>query len=326
MAHLWDIKVSIDGHPMWVYSADGQFHYPKEVDAVVLPPGERFQAMIKLDKPAGDYAIRAATFVTPQFLTGYGVLSYGKTSTTGTVVPPAKDDSIGYGGNTLPGKRELAPMTLQAYPNTVKPPQTANVTLKFRLHRNNTNTWIMNKDPFHAHLEEGDPLLINPSVASSYDPDLVPKYPVGSIVDIVLISEKGNPPHPIHKHGVKAWIIGQGRADFTWNTVAQAIAARPEFFNLNNPPYRDGFHTLDSIPEPTFTVFRFTVTEPGAIFMHCHINLHAFGGMGVTLMEGMDAPLTIPQYYLDWNEAQKNVVRRSVKNRSPEAQRRRLAA
>ena len=39
--------------------------------------------------------------------------------------------------------------------------------------------------------------------------------------------------------------------------------------------------------------------------MHCHINLHAFGGMGIALMQGPDKFPQIPQYYLDWNSMSK---------------------
>lgn len=101
-------------------------------------------------------------------------------------------------------------------------------------------------------------------------------------MDIVLISSLGNPAvsfpvspaisssksnffdqHPIHKHSNKAWIIGQGHGSWIWNTVAEAQAARPDAFNLANPPFRDGFRTLDAGLEPTFTVMRFVANDAG---------------------------------------------------------------
>ena len=129
--------------------------------------------MVKLDQAVGDYAIRVAANVVPQFISGYAVLSYSKTNTTGTVIPPPKNPGIDYGSRPLAGKTELAPMSLQAFPATIKPPQTPNVTLQFQLHRGDSLTWILNKDPFHAHLEEADPLLLNPVSANDYDADLV---------------------------------------------------------------------------------------------------------------------------------------------------------
>ena len=68
--------------------------------------------------------------------------------------------------------------------------------------------------------------------------------PLQSVVDLVLQSNPGNPPHPMHKHGTPAYIIGQGSGAFNWSSVAEAIVASPTSFNLIDPPLRDGFLTL----------------------------------------------------------------------------------
>ena len=118
-----------------------------------------------------------------------------------------------------------------------------------------------------------------------------------TVVDIILRSNPNNPPHPVHKHGTPAYIIGQGAGEFTWSTVADAIAASPTSLNLVDPPLRDGFVT------PTYfdwTVIRYRAPVGTITFMHCHINLYAFGGMAVVLLEGADRLPPIPDGYLEF--------------------------
>jgi hypothetical protein len=39
------------------------------------------------------------------------------------------------------------------------------------------------------------------------------------------------------------------------------------------------------------------VVNPGAFFLHCHINPHLEGGMGMALLDGIDEWPTIPNAY-----------------------------
>lgn len=57
--------------------------------------------------------------------------------------------------------------------------------------------------------------------------------------------------------------------------------------------------------DPNWIAVRFTAPEAGAIFFHCHINLHNVGGMAVALLQGMDKPhaVDIPPYYVDFEKA-----------------------
>ncbi|KAG9001191.1 hypothetical protein FRB90_011661 [Tulasnella sp. 427] len=300
---LWDFRVSIDNHTFWVYAADGQFHDVQEVDVINVPPGERITAMIKLDGD-GDYAIRASASITPQFISGYGVLSYSPSSTSSQNIPEPRNQKLGYGGDTRSGFKELDPMTLKAFPSTLVPPQTANKTIFLELYRLNSMEWSMNSNPFAPFLELVEPLMFSPSNAQQLNQSLVPSYPVGTVVDAVIQLNPGNPKHPLHKHGRKAWIIGQGPGIFNWTDVASAIKDHPEYFNLDRPPYRDGFHTPDSVPSANWMVIRYIAEEQSVTFFHCHINIHTVGGMAVALMEGMDAaPTDIPQYYIQWDQA-----------------------
>ncbi|KAG8987228.1 hypothetical protein FRB90_003524 [Tulasnella sp. 427] len=195
-------------------------------------------------------------------------------------------------------------MTLKAFPSTLVPPKTANKTIFLELYRLNSMEWSMNTNPFAPFLELTEPLMFSPSNAQQLNQSLVPSYPVGSVVDAVIQLNPGNPKHPLHKHGRKAWIIGQGPGLFNWTDVASAMKAHPEYFNLVRPPYRDGFHTPDSVPSANWMVIRYIADAQSVTFFHCHINIHTVGGMAVALMEGMTtAPTNIPQYYIQWDQA-----------------------
>ncbi|KAG8895924.1 hypothetical protein FRC01_012124, partial [Tulasnella sp. 417] len=238
--------------------------------------------MIKLDQQ-GDFAIRASSSSTPQFISGYGVLSYNLTQTSSQNIPKPRNQTLGYGGDIIQGFTELDPMTLEAYPSTLVPPQAANKTRFLELKRLNSSELSMNANPFSPFLELGEPLLFNPSNADGLNQNLVPSYPVGTIVDMVIQLDGGgggglHPKHPLHKHGIKAWIIGQGPDTFTWTDVASAMREHPEYFDLNRPPYRDTFHAPDSAGSASWMVIRYVAYEQSVTFFQ------TFGGIAVALM------------------------------------------
>ncbi|KAG8905874.1 hypothetical protein FRB99_008085 [Tulasnella sp. 403] len=302
MAAIWDFIVSIDDHPLWVYAADGQYHDVQKVDTIGVSTGDRYQVMIKLDKPWNDYAIRVAISGS-QLMSGYATLSYTQSKGSGTYIPDPVNPAQGYGGDTLPGFTALNITTLQAFPPSLHPPQKANVTLAMDLIRLDALTWVLNSDPFAAFLELEEPLLFDPHSPASLNPKLALEYPVGSVVDVVFIAHPGNPSHVIHKHGTKAWVIGQSSGtNWTWSNVAEAQKDVPYAFNLDRPSLRDGFTVPAAITTPSWLVIRYEVLEPGVIFMHCHVNTHAVSGMDVTLIEGDPTTIDIPQYYRDFDQ------------------------
>jgi len=97
---LDQLKFSIDNHKMYVFAADGNFHFPQGVDVVSISIGERFEVLVGLDRPRADYTIRVAADVGIQFLSEYAVLSYKRDGcpSTCTSPPAAVDPAIDYGG------------------------------------------------------------------------------------------------------------------------------------------------------------------------------------------------------------------------------------
>ena len=111
---LDQLKFSIDNQKMYAFSADGNFHFPQEVDVVSIPIGERFEVLVRLDCPPADYTIRVVADVGIQFLSGYAVLSYKRDGcpSTFTSSPAAVDPAIDYGGVVANNKTLLNALSL----------------------------------------------------------------------------------------------------------------------------------------------------------------------------------------------------------------------
>lgn len=176
---------------------------------------------------------------------------------------------MGYGSEMISGGTELNPASLVPYPDSVRPPATPDKLIVMELSRPSAAVNVLNKDPFSPFLELQEPLLFNASRAATLSPNIVPSYPVGTVVDIVFLVNGISPPHSVHKHGNKAFIIGRGSGPWTWNSVAEAQKSNSSYFNLNNPPFRDGFLTSPALGTPTWLVIRFKSEQPAPVTLHC---------------------------------------------------------
>jgi len=146
---LDQLKFSIDDHKMYVFAADGSFHFPQEVDVVSIPIGGRFEVLVRLDRPPADYTIRVAADVGIQFLNGYAVFSYKRDGcpSTFTSPPAAVDPAMDYGGVVANNKTLLNALSLKPWPPS-PPPQTSDHTFKFRVGGTNATAWALNIDPY----------------------------------------------------------------------------------------------------------------------------------------------------------------------------------
>ena len=143
------LKFSIDDHKMYVFAADGNFHFPQEVDVVSIPIGERFEVLVRLDRPPADYTIRVASDVAIQFLSGFAVLSYERSGSPSqfTSPPAAVDPAIDYGGVVANGKILLNALSLKPWPPS-PPPKSSDHTFKFQVGGKNATAWALNIDAY----------------------------------------------------------------------------------------------------------------------------------------------------------------------------------
>ncbi|KAG5992048.1 hypothetical protein E4U43_003864 [Claviceps pusilla] len=122
----------------------------------------------------------------------------------------------------------------------------------------------------------------------------------GTWVDLVFCAGQHiMPPHPIHKHGVKMFLVGSGTGPFGWSSVEQAARERPGQFNLVDPPRRDGVLSLPvGRGQESWVAVRYRVSSPGPWLLHCHIGNHMMGGMMMVILDGVDAWPDVPGEYL----------------------------
>ncbi|KAL2844715.1 laccase-1 [Aspergillus pseudodeflectus] len=314
------LTFSVDNHPMWVYEVDGQLVEPRQVEMVGVYNGARYSVMIKLDQTPGEYAIRVADNGGDQVMSAYAILSYANADPHDTTAPkaiigPHTEGYINYGGgNTSASVRELSfTENLPAFNAPSPPPASATdmpiTTLRTSMTRtNNSYSWSLGKPGSQVLYEpeqtETRPLLYEKDPLAVVGEKYALSTPNNTWVDIIL-EIVGNehdpihPPHPIHKHGNRAYILGSGVGKFTWTTVAEAAAEHPELFvtepasgrNGSLPALRDTFvmNFFDSrLMEGSWMVIRYFVSGRFASLLHCHILSHQVGGMALALLEGVD--------------------------------------
>ncbi|CAE6516884.1 unnamed protein product [Rhizoctonia solani] len=194
--------------------------------SIVIPIGERYQFFVKLNQTPGDYRIRTAPVILPQ-LTSYLILHYAEQTGPGLVemktLPASKNLWIDYAGNIINGGTNLVQANLSPFPDNAPPQGKADVTLLLNVTRTGEFGCVLS------------------------DKNVYFSYPNGSVVDVIFTVTAGNPamhpPHPMHKHGVKAWFLGPGEGKFSYASIKDAVDAGYKGINMKNPPLRDDFVT-----------------------------------------------------------------------------------
>ncbi|KAH9817027.1 Cupredoxin [Melampsora americana] len=136
-------------------------------------------------------------------------------------------------------------------------------------------------------------------------------YPIklGEVVEMVFLNLASttnvSEAHPWHLHGQAAYVVGNGIGAFSDEELAKQEAARK-----HQPIARDtqmvfagkgATYSNTTVPTGTQTgwmVLRMKAETPGAFLLHCHIQPHAFMGMGVVLLIGMENLPPLPQDFL----------------------------
>ncbi|KAI9375833.1 laccase-1 [Aspergillus egyptiacus] len=300
------LTFSLDNHTMWVYEVDGQLVEPREVEMVAAYNGARYSVMVKLDQTPGDYTLRVADNGGDQVMSGYAVLTYTNAPEDCSSVPEAQlgphtAGYMNYGGmNTSASVRQLLfTENLPAFGVPPPPPSTEVAkTLRTAMTRiNNSYSWSLGSDVlYEPEITSDTPLIFESDPFSVIADKYVLTAPSNSWVDIVLEivaneHDPIHPPHPIHKHGNRAYIIGHGSGKFMWENVHQAETERPDLFYADRAAYRDTF-VMDFFDsrrmEGAWIVIRYFVEGKFASLLHCHIVSHQMSGMSLALLDGID--------------------------------------
>ncbi|RGP64827.1 hypothetical protein FSPOR_7763 [Fusarium sporotrichioides] len=286
---------SIDGHDMWVYAMDGSYIEPQKVQAIPVTNGDRYSIVIKIAN-SGDYKMRFSANSAPQLIAGHAVLSIeGYSAAEGNVEPWI--NIVG-----VPASKEVAifnqAVAFPYPPSPISP--TADVTFNLSMAiKGASYLWALNDTGLMSKdLDEQRPTLFNPKPYINNNVTISTK--LGQWVDLVFVAALfPQPPHPIHKHGSKMYMLGAGTGFFRWNSVEEAIKEIPDQFNLVNPPRRDAFSSAPAEMEPSWVVVRYHAADAGPWLLHCHINNHMVGGMMMVIQDGVDAWPEVPEEYAE---------------------------
>ena len=295
-AALKAFVVSIDEHPMYVYEVDGRYIEPQLAHSIEMYNGERYSVMVKLDKDPATYTMRVASTGANQVISGYANVTYKGGENSKRESSPYID----YGGRNVTDS--VVPLNLTNLPPfpSIYPASKADDFHLLTLGRINSSwQWTLDgTEYFPADLDAMEPVIFKPD-----SPELASALKIttknNTWVDLVyqLHIQKPTvvqPPHPMHKHSNKAFLLGQGPGRFQWASVNEAIENNPELF-YSKPLYRDTFVT--SPQGETWMAVRYHVVNPGPFFLHCHMQTHLHGGMGVLLLDGVDVWPELPDEY-----------------------------
>ncbi|KKK20160.1 hypothetical protein AOCH_006457 [Aspergillus ochraceoroseus] len=294
MAGAAIIMFSIDEHPMYIYAIDGRYVEPIRVEAVEIPTGARYSVLVKLDQLAGNYTIRAANTGVNQVINGTGIMSYTSRAVARKKSSRAYITEVGNG--TSPDVVFLNESLVVPFPVEL-PATTVDQTVILNIdHYHASYRWSLGNSSYSLRYETLEPALFNRSTIP-YENHVTTLN--GTWIDIVFNLTSGNqPPHPMHKHSNKYFVIGSGNTPFTYSSVAEAMEVIPENFNFDHPQMRDTFSTMAAEgPLGTWLAVRYHVINPGPFLLHCHLEMHLSGGMAIALLDGVDAWPTVPPKY-----------------------------
>merc|ERR1712000_188033 len=274
------LSVSLDGHSMFVYAADGLYVKPQEVKVLHVSIGQRYSVMVRLDQTPGNYYLRFASYPygdMQQVIEDQAILSY---QTNGTSMDTMDDSALTWmlvNGSAKLNASELDDQMLAPFDGNAPPSGPSDVTELFAINQTDIVTWVVNGQPFS---EPQSPIIYG-NASDGWNAATTLHMPGNSTIDLIMHVANDSMDtmgHPMHLHGHKFWFLGSGEGLFPYHSVTDAPSS---MINLHNPPYRD---TID-LPPSGWAFIRFVTDNPGAWSFHCHVQWHQVSGMGVVLVE-----------------------------------------
>ncbi|KAJ5318538.1 CAZyme family AA1 [Penicillium atrosanguineum] len=256
------LSVSLDGHSMFVYAADGLYVEMQEVEVLEIEIGQRYSVMIRLDQQPGNYYFRFASYPSgdmQQVLEGQAIVTYNMSMmSSGAPMNVMDDPSVIWmltNGSAKQGTSVLNPLLLSPFASIDPPPGPANHTYAFTINQTDIVTWVVNG----ASYSESKVPIIQGNISDGWQANTTIHVPSNSTIDIIMkIADDSMDTmgHPMHLHGHNFWVLGSGKGPFPYDTATDAPKS---LINLQNPPYRD---TTD-LPSSGWAVIR------GAVLWFC---------------------------------------------------------
>ncbi|KAF9447931.1 multicopper oxidase [Macrolepiota fuliginosa MF-IS2] len=272
---------SIDGHNVTFMEADGIEHDPVEVQNFTIWPAQRISAILNANQPVDNYWIRAPPTGgnpanNPNFdpnLT-LAILRYKGAS-------DAEPKTVNVAGRGLLDQ-DMHPIAQEGPGKLGSGPADKSIVL-------NIDNTI--HPPFFdingiSYISPSVPVLLQLLSGAKRPEDLLPSEQVfiierNKIIDVTFPVATG---HPFHLHG---------------HTFDVIRTSGEEAFNFENPPRRDVY------PINGNTTFRFFSDNPGAWFLHCHIDWHLEAGLAIVFAEAPEDNVSGPAAQItpdDWKD------------------------
>ncbi|KAJ8440633.1 hypothetical protein Cgig2_031050 [Carnegiea gigantea] len=346
---------AVANHNLTIVEADGEYTKPLTVNQIMLGPGQTINSLITTDQQIGRYSISMGPYMSAKNVSFQNISSIGYIQYSGfssNMLPlisplPTFNDTLTT-KTVMDGLRSLGPIDV---PREIDADLFITVGLNVEKCTSRTPSQnckgvkggvmaaSMNNITFispNISLLEAYYRKVNgyftydfPGVPlKNYDfvnqaPNNVPNdtqsiigtrtkiIEYGSKVQIIL-QDTGTVTtenHPIHLHGYSFYVVGHGEGNYNPQNVS---------FNLVDPPY---LNTI-GVPVGGWAAIRFVADNPGAWFMHCHLEVHMSWGLSVVLIvkNGQGKQETLPRpppnlpRCLIWSSASKYRLKDSEKS------------
>ncbi|KAF5391088.1 hypothetical protein D9757_003138 [Collybiopsis confluens] len=256
---------SIDNHNLTVMEFDGVEHDPVTVQNVDVYAAQRISAVVEANQPVANYWMRApptggapAPAGNPNFNPNLtlAIVRYAgapvaepTSNNTGIVGTKLDDANMHPIASENPGKLGSGPPDIFFELNIAQP---------------NPPFFDINNI---SYISPTVPVLLQILSGAAQPTDFLPSDQVLLITPnaTIEVSIPGTGAHPFHLHGHNFDVIRQPNSNVT---------------NFVNPPRRD----VTPINGGN-TTFRFKADNPGAWFLHCHIDWHLEAGLAVVFAE-----------------------------------------
>jgi iron transport multicopper oxidase len=275
----------IDGHNLTVIEMDGIDTQPYTTSSIMISAAQRYSVLIKAPEanPTVKYTVHADMdvnmFDIPPTVTATSteIIYTGVSSTADVFQPEVGPESLDMLDDALLVPVEVIP----AFENVNN-----QVTLvaDFKVYTDAINHGAFNDTPF---VMPKTPLLFTAMGAPSEELAMNPAYYGPNsvtavmrhfdVVELVIINlDAGTHPFHLHGHVFQTVALSNDSTLFDpTNTTAGTT------IDLSNPPRRDTIR----VPGGGYAVLRFVADNPGAWFMHCHIEWHFQQGLAASFIE-----------------------------------------
>ena len=300
-AFAW-FEVSIDQHALTIIEADGTNILPLDATQMHISPGQRYSAIITTNQESGDLFWLRARMITNCFsdpeLPANGadearaIVRYSrgnKASSPKALIsqPTSRNENTKFAVQCRDTDRKsfmpVPPVSAPAAADHTYYIRTNMAIGDWRLQRG-----VFNKSSFRPNLRspslhriidglysknESFARLIDGTndVAFNLKDEFVIQHKGVKVVDLIIQNmDEGS--HPLHLHGHKFWVLGQGHAYFPGYEEAN--------LDLVNPLRRD----TAAVEGFGWMLLRFVTDNPGIWSFHCHMAWHSEAGLGMQFL------------------------------------------